>query len=286
MAALVELANRHVALVPPWGARLTERALSLALTQSGRLWRHHDREEPSAATYQALVALCDGEPTGAIVAGRRRNDEHGDIPLLIADPRRPDAADRLLDAAAASLRAQGCTSMQVADRCPLGLGWFGVPMTWAHVVAALERAGFIPVDYWIIMAGDASITDVEPATAPSPPDWNVFVIVHDDHREWRLELYHRDELAGECEAWGIPPHLDDCPGFGDWITIEWLGIEEPYRRRGLGRWLMVRQLHYQLGAGRTKAMLWTGPANVPARELYHRLGFTDGPETRIFRRAL
>ena len=99
------------------------------------------------------------------------------------------------------------------------------------------------------------------------------------------EVFRLEELAAECDAWGIPPHLDDCPGFGDVITIEWIGVEEPYARRGLATWLMRKQFAYHRAAGKTRVMLWTGPDNHPAQRLYERLHLSVCAETHVYEKT-
>jgi ribosomal protein S18 acetylase RimI-like enzyme len=64
--------------------------------------------------------------------------------------------------------------------------------------------------------------------------------------------------------------------------VEWVGVDPAFRQRGLAFWLMVKQFHYHLRAGRKHVMLWTGPGNHAARKLYYRLGFSDGPHTLLY----
>lgn len=101
--------------------------------------------------------------------------------------------------------------------------------------------------------------------------------------EWELRLCADDQLIGECHAWGIPRHLADCDGYADWITVEWLGVELPYRGRGIGRWLLHEQLRRQAQRGITHAILWTGTDNAAVRRADEALGFQEGPECWEFR---
>jgi GNAT superfamily N-acetyltransferase len=286
LSVLVEVANDHCALVPPTHARMSREGLETVLTRYEGLWLHHYPEDAEIPQhYHTLVAIEKGRAVGLVMVRWEPEDLTGHIPFFLAAPDVPEVADVLLFAAEQALRGEGSVSIEAGGRCPVGLGWFGLPLTWEYLIAALERAGYEPVDHWIIMVGRTDAIPIEPPR-PAGNMPHVLFTGHPDRREWLIDLYEGEEIIGECHAWGIPPHLDSCSGFSDWITIEWIGIEESHRRRGLAFWLMVKQMHYHLRAGRKHVMLWTGPDNVPARGLYYRLGFSDGPETRVFRKGL
>jgi len=52
-----------------------------------------------------------------------------------------------------------------------------------------------------------------------------------------------------------------------WITFEWLGVESPYQRQGIGRWLLSEQLRRQAQRGIANAILWTEPDNRAMRRI-------------------
>ncbi len=93
-----------------------------------------------------------------------------------------------------------------------------------------------------------------------------------------MKLRDGEALVGECQAWGVPPHFAGCPGVAEWMTIEWLGVEEPYRRKGFGRWLLHEQIRRQAQRGIRRCICWTGVDNWAARNLTESLGFRVGPE--------
>lgn len=286
LATLVGLANEHLALVPPTEARMSEEALLTVLTCYESLWLHHYPEDAEIAHHcRTLVATEGGRPAGLVMVRSEPEDLSGHLPLFLAAPGHDGIAEALLSAVEDMLRSEGCVTVDTEGRCPIGLGWFGLSTTWQHLISALQRAGYEPYDRWVIMTGRTDAIPIEP---PHPKGTLPHIIFtgHPDRREWLLDLYEDEDIVAECHAWGVPPHLDSCPGFGEWITIEWIGVEEPHRRRGLAFWLMMKQMHHHLRAGRTRVMLWTGPDNLPARHLYYRLGFDDGPETQVFRKVL
>jgi ribosomal protein S18 acetylase RimI-like enzyme len=75
------------------------------------------------------------------------------------------------------------------------------------------------------------------------------------------------EIAGWC--WGY--HLPRPDAFS-MIYLHDIEVDEPYRRRGVGRRLMEAFMDAGRRAGAAKMFLTTGEANMPARRLYEGLG--------------
>ncbi len=286
LSELALIAGRHADLVPPAGACVTVGAVQSIIDRYDSLWVHHYPDEfESGQRCRTYVALRGGVAVGCVVVVWREYDPDGHIGFLVADPDAPGVAHQLLVSAVAWLRSQGCANISADSRCPIGAGWIGTPTTWTHVVDAYEQEGFVCVDDWIIMAGPLDVHPETDARDPYAPGWHVLFASDAEKREWRLEVYDGETLAAECDAWGAPPHLDDCGAFGQLVTIEWIGVEEPYLRRGIGAWLLQRQLAYQHDEGKRHVMLWTGPGNVAARRLYEQFGLSAGPETRVYGRT-
>jgi GNAT superfamily N-acetyltransferase len=154
-----------------------------------------------------------------------------------------------------------------------------VPDVWPHLRVALERLGCVPKDTWVMMHIPIElITQSVPDLPGFSFNWNI----KEPQLEWELTAQTQETLAGECFAWGIPTHFRENANFDEWITFEWVGVEEPYRRRGLARRLMLEQMlfHYQRGV--RNVMLWVEVDNLPARSLYESLGFLYGPECATF----
>ncbi len=285
LEALLKVVNAHVAALPPQEGVIDRTALETIVNRPEALWAHHTREHSIDAALVRMVAISDDEVVGLAVAWHEIGGEHAHLPLLVFEPSAPGAAKALLGRIFDELRDRGCTSVATDERNPLGIGWFGVPDSWPHVLETMHQEGFSVADGWVILTGRTDSIPVEPPRPANEMITCVFVN-NENMGEWRLEFFHDDKLVGECETWAVPPHLASCPGFHDWITVEWVGVEEAFRRRGLAFWLLVKQMHYHLRAGRTRVALWTGPGNRPARALYYRLGFSDGPETFVLARSL
>jgi ribosomal protein S18 acetylase RimI-like enzyme len=62
-----------------------------------------------------------------------------------------------------------------------------------------------------------------------------------------------------------------------------LAVDPGFRRRGLGKALVLRTLRALLALGYTKAHLWVTEGNSPARGLYEKVGFTVDASAAIYR---
>ncbi|MHC5058701.1 MAG: GNAT family N-acetyltransferase [Planctomycetota bacterium] len=126
------------------------------------------------------------------------------------------------------------------------------------------------------MVSHSPVRSADPSRPPEPcdVDWAEDL----DMDEWKLSARRGDELVGECEAWGVPDHLKELPGAGEWVTVEFIEVEKPFRRRGWGRWLLREQLRRQAKLGKGRAILWTESGNRPMLGLLASLGFELGPE--------
>jgi len=168
-------------------------------------------------------------------------------------------------------RALGCNTIDASGRYAFGVGWLGIPIMLPHLIDGFDRWGFEPYERWVIMAGDA---DAAARAAPTQAvnlrlEWQV----NDDALEWELKAFDGQTLVGECDAWGIPPQFAECRGYGEWITLEWSGVEKAYRRQGIGRYLIREQMRRQAERGVKHAMLWVEPDNKAARKMCESVGF-------------
>ena len=96
--------------------------------------------------------------------------------------------------------------------------------------------------------------------------------------EWNVEIYDGEAMIGECQSWGIPPEFETCAGYNEWMEIEWLGVEEPYRRKGLAWRMMQEQFRYHAMGGKRHCFVYTATDNLPTIKLNNRMGFTTQVE--------
>lgn len=283
LVPLTRLINSAASKMPPTDAYFSEAAVRQVFESYETLWHHHYDEQPyTPQNVRVAVASADGRPSGVVVYRWDDGRDVGSIGYVLFSESMPSAGDLLVEHAVSGLAEQGCSRVMTWDRNPFGLGWTGVPGVSPHIGAALDRHGFVLDERWVLMVANTQI-DPPPVLAYQPPDWQLAWTVDRETSEWRLDIYYREEIVAECQFWGPPPHLAECPGFDGWVTVEWIGVSEEHRRIGLARWLLTRQLAFHHEEGRPNVMLWTGPGNTPARTLYHDLGFIDGPEAHQYR---
>lgn len=182
------------------------------------------------------------------------------------------ALDKLLAEFARQSAAHRSSQIEICPRNGLGVGWFCIPDVWLHLNLALQRFGCISQDKWVIMYAVSRVQAL-----PELPEFTFQWNIKELQLEWELTAHANETLVGDCFAWGIPAHFRGCHDYDAWITFEWVGVEEPYRRRGLARRLMAEQMQFHARHGVRNFMLWVEVENVAARTLYESLGFRNGP---------
>jgi GNAT superfamily N-acetyltransferase len=241
--------------------------------REGSAWAAHYPESPALVKRDLGVSVG-----GRLLAAGQYAVVDGTCLLcwIAADSGEPGALEALLGGLAEAAREQGCRAI-IQSRNELGTGWFGTPLVWDHVVRGMHAAGWQPDDRWVIMTAG---TDAA-ASVPSEPPFRTLRL---DRREdaaageWSADVHIGDVPAAESDVWAMPGLFRDCPGYETWMTLEFVGVEEPFRRHGLGRWLCAEQMRWLAGRGIRQAILFTEPGNAAARGLFDSLGFVRGPE--------
>ncbi|MBI3941752.1 MAG: GNAT family N-acetyltransferase [Chloroflexi bacterium] len=291
LTSLVDLVNLHSALVPPAFTFTAEQVATIVAYNA--LWAHHYPETEGAYIPEVFCARDQGQLVAAgqwSYPAELQTEESidetatGHIDWIVAKPGQLPALHNLLEKLTAQAQSTGCQYLNMTTRSSLGVGWFGIPTTWPHIIAGFQHSGFACSDRWLIMTASTQVLEIpQPASIPG-----IHLAWQENTAalEWSLSAYDEKDLVGECEAWGIPPHFRDCPDYPHWITIEWLGIEKPYRRQGLGRWFLARQLRRQAERGISHAIAWTEVDNIAAQAVNAALGFRSGPECWQFTKKL
>lgn len=278
---VTRLVNMQIRFVPPYW-QLSEDQV-WAILQKESLWEiHYVDEEAPAWTWQNEIC-CIVEDQHVLVAARfdYRYDD-GQLTMvsarwLVNDPNNPTALHLLLDHLVAK-RGDSKASILINGRSDFGIGWSGIPTTAEHLNIALWVKGFIPFQKWQVMTAEIAYlaTQLYALSLIDPFRWEWQV---DESRlEWHLNLYDGDTQIGECQSWGIPPEFAACTEYNHWMQIEWLGVEEPYRNRGLGRRLLSTQLHASAWRGKMYCLVYTATDNLPTIKLNKGMGFTSQVE--------
>lgn len=159
-------------------------------------------------------------------------------------------------------------------RDPFGLGWCGLPATVKPQIDLLSSDfNFRILERWTVYALK-NLQDLElPDHRDFPEDYQFIYREDTQLGEWEILVYHASEQVGECQAWSIPPYFDTLLEKGKWRTVEWVGVESPYRKKGLGSHLLLKQLAWQKNKGIDHLVVWTEIENVAARAMLVKLGF-------------
>jgi len=276
---VTRLTNRHMRVVPP-GWELSEQQVADTVAAVDSLWRHHypdgQRGEQETFCLAASGRLAAAAQLTYLAADPADGDSSPEAHLewAVADADLDDAAGALFDEIIAGSRARRCRIIRASGRWAFGVGWIGIPVVWPHLIDAALQRGFQAKWDWVIMTGDIDALAVPaPATAPGDLAWQV----DEQALEWNLEIRQADGKVAECDVWGIPPHLVGCAGSEEWTTVEWIGVEEAFRRRGVGRFLMQEQARLHARRGIRHLVLWTETDNAPMRMFAESLGFSYGP---------
>lgn len=283
---LTQLINQHICSIPP-GWTLSEAQVVSVLTDAEPFWTLHYPEDEPSPTY--IICVLDGGHLAAACQWEcwsPPNDaglKSATLIWIASHPRNADAVDALLGAIIHEANALDCSRI-MTSRFGYGVGWLGVATEWTHLAEGFLRAGFAVSDKWIIMT--ASIN--QPLQQPRPNSDSVTLNwdVNESSLEWNVEAYVDGALAGECQAWAIPTYFEGCKDFSAWVTVEWLGVEEPYQRRGIGRLLMQEQMSFHAQRGVKNVIVWTETDNIAAQKFNETLGFTYGPQCWSFTIAL
>lgn len=281
LGELQHFINREIAVIPPyWQLSAAQVA---AILDHDTLWAIHFVDEPPQPWRWQSMTLCAVDDQdhllGAMRLDQRYDAAHVTMTLgrwLVGAPEHPEGVRALLDHLT-RLYKEGDYQLWVNGRYDFGIGWSGVPVSSAYLTEALHDSGFLPIQKWVVMTADISRWAASGARA-APAGCEVRWRVDEMHRERDIQLYANGIMVGECQAWGIPEVFADCTDYPAWMQIEWLGVDEAYQRRGLGRWMLEEQLRWHAGNGVRHCLLYTGVDNVAAQAVNRALGFDTKAE--------
>lgn len=99
-----------------------------------------------------------------------------------------------------------------------------------------------------------------------------------------LKAYLQGKLVGEC---GNDPYVEtrDLRQLDDWFYVGWLGVEEPYQGKGLGRHLLRRSMQEMHTIGYRHAAISCSEENGRAFTHYSNCGFRIFDRTYSYERV-
>jgi len=268
---LAQLVNAHAAAVIPGMGASVSAVLSALERQPGEFI-----EDPWVSERVTLVAEQASRVAAAAHLLRYFPDQRtglaardvGEIRWLVFWPQAPagnpcwpdalPAAEALMAGCIGQLEAWGVSRHEAGGELPVP-GVYGVPEQWPHVSALFERAGFAHTGHTEIIYL-AKVEDLRgPAEAPIA---ELSVRRTAGMNGTRLSAMLGGDAIGdiEVEIFDAGERLSRNGGLAD---VGNLRVAEPYRRRGVGKWLLSR------------AADWLSAANVDRLLDYAWLEGTD-----------
>jgi GNAT superfamily N-acetyltransferase len=277
LPSLTRLINDQIAAIPP-AMTLSEAEVGQIIANGGALWQIHfpeDREPYPNGT------ICVLEHREVVAAAQwiAPKDAGGIFSLawIVARPESPLPLKTLLHLLEKQVALSGSRSIGCM-RFSFGVGWFGLPTAWKHIINGMREAGYKQTQTWVIMHGE---TEFHTTLTPPSDGLRFYWNMNKPSLEWDVTAFQGESEIGECEVWGIPPHLEDREDLADWATVEWLSIEGKYQRQGFGKRLLAEQMRFHARRGIKHFIAWTWQNNLAARHLNESMGFVYGPELAV-----
>lgn len=279
--SLTRLINEQTASIPPHCA-FTEAQVALAVEQAPTLWGMHYADEHELYDARTLCVLQRGELAAAAqwVIPRQRRDSCS-LAWIVAQPNQRGALPTLLHLIEKQISGGGFTVIELG-RFSFGLGWFGLPAGWTHIIEAMRKADFEHTETWTMMVGSTAFQKESPLPNRVTLAWDM----NKPALEWKLTAYQDDTAIGECQVWGAPDHFEGCAAFSQWASIEWIEVEGEYQRRGIAARLVSEQMRFHARRGVQHFMAWTRQNNEAARRLNQSMGFETTSDLVVLRKQL
>ena len=153
----------------------------------------------------------------------------------VGNPHWPDAtpaAEKLIAACIRQLEEWGVSSQAAGGELPVP-GVYGVPEQWPHVRALYERAGFLHQGHTEVV----HLARVEDLPRPAEPVDGLSLQRSVGTNGTRLSAALRGKVIGFIEV-DILQEGQRLTRHGGWADVGNLGVDEPYRRRGIASWLL------------------------------------------------
>jgi ribosomal protein S18 acetylase RimI-like enzyme len=281
LPSLTGLVNQHMAQVPP-GFTFAEAEVAQIVERGGALWDIHYPGEGKLYTTETLCVLDKREVVAAAQWLMPREEHIFSILWIFAHPNLPFPMRTLLHLMNTRFAKSGCEAVNFS-RFSFGVGWFGIPVKWKHITNPMLEAGYRQSEKWRIMLGKTQ--PVPDVPSPTVENLSFYWNMNKPALEWDLSVYQGETAVGECEVWGIPPHLEEFPAALEWATVEWIGVEPNFRRQGIGKRLMAEQMRFHGRRGVKQLILWTRSNNRAAIKLSKGMGFVNSLELAVLEKS-
>jgi GNAT superfamily N-acetyltransferase len=282
------LVNAHAAAVVPGVAA----SVNAVLTQ---FEREPDEVivDPWVAERRALVAEQDAGIAAAALVVRYRDEPDvgpayrglGEIRWLLFRPDAPvgnpywrdgwDAARQLMSACLELMAAWQVRRVAADGSLPVP-GVYGVPAQWPHVEALYAEAGFGPPDRTEIV----HLADLDRLPPPGAPPLDGLGV---RRRVGTVGVRFSATLGGADVGYVEVEVLDGAvrhPRLGGLADVGNLHVAEPYRRRGVGGWLLAHAAAWLRLAHVDRLLSYATPEETALVALVEKHGFVELTRTR------
>jgi GNAT superfamily N-acetyltransferase len=213
----------------------------------------------------------------------------GILRFLWYTPGRRAAGEALLGQAEAHLRRQGVRQVEAFhqhytyDFYYLESSYLSDRL--GQVAALLHMAGYQRIGGEVFLdAPDFAV--VEPPVAEVPAEITAHLRPSAGRRPAVSVAARLDgRRIGTCHCERIADYTAD-PAAREWLFTSWLGVEQPFQGKGLGRCLLARALAEMRGAGYRHAAISTAWDNARAFLFYSNFGYHVVDWTYGYGRAL
>lgn len=246
---LTKMVNFHIRNIPPF-IELTESQVEDVLENAGEWWCNIKRPYKQLNKNISCV-IEDGKLIAAIEWAQYESFDI-DYPISREDccinwvftyPENKRCLQLLIDHIGIVSKKIGCKQLRIPFRFHFGVGWMGIPESWDHIIDGLTDCGFSIRDYAMLMTRSTSSGFVH-------KNINLDYKIHHKKNEQTLELItecrlKNGELIGECWLGEMPPYITKhINRLRYWRYIEWIEVNENYRRAGIGTKLLQSQIDH------------------------------------------
>lgn len=198
----------------------------------------------------------------------------GDIAWLLAWEENMDEAAALLDAAHEQMAAWHATHIYAWDsHIPVSLV-IGIPDVWTHLITLFSKAGYQPIPGRDEALYGGWLRDTE--VPPSPPIEGLTLKRRIGH-VWGVLFTAclEEKEVGFCEVVADLSEGGAVPSLSGWAELGNLYIEEGWRGRGIGTWLLQHAIDWLRMAGCDRIVLSCAADDeaAGAGRLYRRFGW-------------
>ena len=233
-------------------------------------------ERHELSDQRLLVAESNGEIRGYVYlfVGLRNDKRLGRISSLLYEPSHRAAGQALLDAAEDALKSAGMTSVYAFGHC-----WRFHHHDFGYISEQLGHVhGLVGANGYRVAGGEFFMSDHDfTVEEPSLDDPNLSIEVEVKPGRGKLPGVHCQLKAGDdsignciCVSVGEYTRLDSMQ---DHFFVDWLGINDTYQGKGLGR-VLLQRAHWELKRlGYNHAHISTAHDNYRALTFYTNVGY-------------